>query len=341
MAREPHHRKTTGPVTQNSDSIQIGFFGGGEQALAALIALAGRPEYTISFIHPRIPDDVIVTEFARRHLIAVMPVDNVNSKAGLGFIRDQDMDLMLSINCKQIFKPDLLSLPRLGAVNLHNGMLPRQRGGGGAYAGMINGETCGTTLHFIDQGIDDGDIIIQRPVDVTADMTMGDLQRKFIAHTPTLVIDALEKIIGGNLVRTSQKQSQYYYVPAKPEWDELIDWTLPTDAIYDRFRARTPGPDSFFIFKNEMIYVTKIELEPKLLAHTNAPGQVLQRSREKGVLVKTGDTGIWVNTILRQGTEEETIPTFPIGSMLAQNIHKKVFELEKRLSRLELEFDKK
>jgi methionyl-tRNA formyltransferase len=315
--------------------MKIGFFGGGQQAHCALVALVNDPEFEIIFIHPRDPEEKLITDFAVENDVQILAVTQINTIESLNLIQDFQIDLILSINCKEIFKADLLEIPRLGAINMHNGMLPRQRGGGGAYVGMINNETCGTTVHFISEGIDDGNIISQYPIKMTENMTMGELQEKIREVTPNLITSALNKVQVAEYIGKPQKDDNFYYVPAKPEWDELIDWTLSTNEILDRIRARFPGPKSFFLYGGEIFFVKDVTREPKLLSHVNVPGQVLARSREKGVLVKTRDTGLWITRVRKNETENDMIADFPIGSMFCQNVHKKLFDLESRLSKIE------
>lgn len=320
--------------------MRIGFFGGGEQALAALEALAAESGFEIAFVHPRMAGDAGLADFAQRQGAGILTTPNVNDPKTLAAVRTYAIDLILSINCKQIFKRELLSLPRLGAINLHNGLLPLQRGGGGAYVGIINGEVCGTTLHFIGEGIDDGDIVAQARVEVGDDMTMGELQRRFVTLAPQLVVDAMRQIQSGNVVGKPQKDSPFYYVPGKPDWDEFLDWRATTKAIFDRIRARTPGPESFFIHESERFFVVEVALEPKLAAHVNAPGQVIQRCPDRGVLVKTLDTGIWIRRVRREDAEAAFVPKFRLGAMLVPHVYKKLFELEKRLAELEARMEK-
>jgi methionyl-tRNA formyltransferase len=111
--------------------MKIGFFGGGPVALTVLARILAEPRWQVVFIHPRAEDDEPLIGLAEENGIPVMKERNINSAAALAYIRGRRADLLLSINTKQIFKSELLSIPPLGAVNLHGGLLPRQRGGGG------------------------------------------------------------------------------------------------------------------------------------------------------------------------------------------------------------------
>lgn len=315
--------------------MHIGFFGGGPQAFSALSALVAEPGWTIDFVHPRTDDDLIATELSETFGYAILDVSDVNSEAGLAFIRRFDSDLFVSINEKQVFKSPLLAVPRLGTINLHNGLLPRQRGGGGAYVGLINAEPCGMTIHYVDEGIDSGDIILQQPYQMSSMATMAELMDRILSDTPSMVVAAVRQIENGCVWRRKQTDMPYYYVPAKPDWDELINWEATTAEILSRFRARTPGPQSFYVFGDVRYFVMALEGDPRVAVHANVAGQVIGRSREDGVLVKTSDTAIWIKRVRREGDEYETVPAHKLGSMLRYHLDKEIFDLKARMSAIE------
>ena len=315
--------------------MRIGFFGGGPQAQHVLAALLKQSGWVISFFHPRWSDDPMIAETVIPAGIEIMPFPTLNSADAVEYVRSKALDLIVSVNAKQIFRAPLLGSARHGAINLHNGLLPRQRGGGGAYVGMINGEPLGTTLHLVDEGIDTGDILLQREHRLGPDATMADLQRAAIECAADLVVTGVRQIESGTAIFTPQRDRPFYYVPAKASWDELIDWREPSQKILDKIRARSPGPINFYLFKDTLHYVLAAEPEPLLLAHDNTVGQVLIRDPQKGVLVKTGDSGLWITRIRKAGEDAEYRPDHPSGSLLRLNLDHEVMGLKERLRSLE------
>ena len=314
--------------------MKVGFFGGGDQALDVLNLLATLNEFKLTFIHPRNADDPDLTMFAAKHEIPMVSARQVNSNASISFIKKCCPDVLLSINAKQIFIEPLLAVPTKGAINVHNGLLPLQRGGGGAYIGMINGEVCGTTVHFIDPGIDTGEIILQKRYDVPRGSTMQELMDRISIDMPLMVMTALRQIDHDCTWKWSQKNEPYYYVPAKPEWAELIDWNLTSTEVHDRFHARIPGPTCFYIFDDVRHDVLALSIEERFVPHHNTPGQVIERSSNRGVLVKTADTAVWVERINIEG-QNNMCPNHKPGSMLVYNLHKEMFDLKNRVKKLE------
>lgn len=320
--------------------MKIGFFGGGVAGLAVLERIVDQPGWKIVFVQPRDADGLVVTEFAQRRDVEIMDFDDINAESALAYVQSKNPELLLSVNCRKIFRRPLLDIPRYGAINVHDGMLPLQRGGGGTFIGMINGEACGTTVHLIDDGIDTGDIILQQEIPLPPDATMAEFERGALEIWPDMVVTAIRQIQNECVWRRPQRDLPYSYVPAKAPWDELIDWSLDTKRICDRVRARTPGPANFFVYDDEIIEVLAVEPEPLLVNYVNTPGQVLRREKARGVLVKTGDTGIWLTKVRLKADREETIPSYPPSTMLCHNVHKEIYELKKRLAELERRLQK-
>lgn len=248
-------------------------------------------------------------------------------------------DLIVSINAKAILGDALRGCAPLGAINLHNGLLPAQGGGGGAYVAIVNGEPCGMTIHYMDAGIDSGDIIAQKEIQLSDSATMAEFKAAFERETPDLVIGAIREIEAGTVKPVPQAGRPFYYVPAKPEWDELIDWEEPARRIYDRVRARSAGPKNFYVHDGRIHHVFAVTLEPLLLPVINTVGQVIKRDRMRGVLVKTGDSGLWVSRVAVEGEEGERIPDHRIGTMLRQNLDKAVFDLQRTVRDLQARID--
>tara|TARA_Y100001970_G_scaffold179552_1_gene218601 strand:+ start:13626 stop:14621 length:996 start_codon:yes stop_codon:yes gene_type:complete len=323
----------TGDTSQNR--LLIGFFGGGPQALECVGRIVADRDFIVAFVHLRDPDDEALRAFCVANDIDILDERDANAAATLVAIGSYHVDLIVSVNAKQIFRQPLLDIPTRGAVNIHNGLLPRQRGGGGAYTAIINGETPGTTVHFIDDGIDTGDIITQREIPLGPNETMGDFQQRAISASAELLLVALGDIRNGTETRIPQRDQPFHYTPSKAPWDELIDWSQTSRMILDKIRARKPGPANFYICDDEVYEVVEATPEPNILDFFSTFGQVLQRHPEKGLLVKTGDNGLWLNRVRKHGEEMTTVPNHPSGKMLRYMVDRELFYLKRRLAVLE------
>lgn len=134
------------------------------------------------------------------------------SKNGIEFIREKPInskkvyekvkayapDLCVICHFERIIKEPILSVPKYGFINVHPSMLPNYRGMAPQHWPIINGEKeAGITCHYVDEGTDTGNIIVQRIVPLNDDMYVSDLQRIWLKEYTTLVVEAIEHIMNG------------------------------------------------------------------------------------------------------------------------------------------------
>jgi methionyl-tRNA formyltransferase len=167
-----------------------------------------------------------VRAVTRRHGIRLLRLDDVNAPDFIATLRSMDPDLVISVSCPQIFHRPLLDLPRLGCLNVHSALLPKYRGMLPTFWALLNGESeTGVTVHRMEEGIDGGDIILQRRVPIAADETLLSLMRKTKRMAADLVLESIKEFDAGTVSPMSN--------PA----DEGSYFSFPTRADVDRFRA--------------------------------------------------------------------------------------------------------
>jgi methionyl-tRNA formyltransferase len=167
-----------------------------------------------------------VRAVTRRHGIRLLRLDDVNAPDFIATLGSMDPDLVISVSCPQIFHRPLLDLPRLGCLNVHSALLPKYRGMLPTFWALVNGEPeTGVTVHRMVEGIDGGDIILQRRVPIAADETLLSLMRKTKRMAADLVLESIKEFDAGTVSPMSN--------PA----DEGSYFSFPTRADVDRFRA--------------------------------------------------------------------------------------------------------
>ena len=158
-----------------------------------------------------------VAAVARRYSIPVLKPTNVNDRGYLDQLRAMDVELVLSVAAPQIFREEILSLPRYGCINIHNGLLPRYQGLLPSFWVLANGEEyTGTTVHYMNQEIDAGEIILQEKFKIEEDDTLHSLvYRTKITMGPRLLLRALSLIEAGDVekVEVDWSQATYYGFP--------------------------------------------------------------------------------------------------------------------------------
>jgi methionyl-tRNA formyltransferase len=135
-----------------------------------------------------------------RNGIRVIRAANINSPEFLDKLARFDVDLVISVAAPVIFKEPLIKIPKIGCINIHNGMLPRYRGMLPNFWQMYHGEShVGITVHEINSQLDDGRIILQEPVAIETGETLENLIRRTKRIGAHVMNQALGMIRSGNI----------------------------------------------------------------------------------------------------------------------------------------------
>ena len=311
--------------------MKILFFGDDDWAARALTRLVTDGHVVCGVVIRVEPRNGALAEAAGHLRVPVLQPADVNAGAFVESVKRLAPDVIVSVSYDQIFGPAVLQIPARGAINVHNGLLPNYRGGGGLYGAVINGETTfGQTAHLITAVVDGGPIIVQRELPIRPDDTMAELLARATESMPDTVSQAVHAIEAGTAALPEQPAEGSYF-PRKPPGDELIDWSEPSRLLLDRIRARRPGPGNVTFLGRRRIVVWKASAT-RYPVYEGPVGQVLAR-RSDGVVVKTGDTAITLREV--QIDDGETIiPRFAVGATFLSNWRHAYLEIRSELDRV-------
>jgi methionyl-tRNA formyltransferase len=170
---------------------------------------------TLSTILP-LPGFYSTRAVAHYHHTPLYPTVSINSQEFLNQLKTLAPDVIVSINSSQIFKRPLLTLPPLGCINVHGAPLPKYRGRLPSFWALLNGEQeTGVTVHFMNEDLDDGPIILQRRVPITPGETQHSLILKTKRAGAELLLEALQKLERGPIdtLPNDRTQATYYSFP--------------------------------------------------------------------------------------------------------------------------------
>jgi methionyl-tRNA formyltransferase len=186
-----------------------------------------------------------------------------------------DPDLFVVVAYGRILPGSLLSIPRLGAINIHASLLPKYRGPAPIQWAMINGEQeTGVTTMWMDEGMDTGDILLSAKVSIMPDDTSGSLHGRLAEVGAQLLIETLERLKKESLLGTPQDKSVATYAPLLKKKDGSIDWTKDAISLDAFIRGMNPWPGAFTLLSGKRLRV----LQAKNLqgAAKEQPGTVLE-----------------------------------------------------------------
>ncbi len=190
---------------------------------------------------------------ARGHRVAAIVTRNPDlrdwaQKAGLR-VEDQDAptaadapaaDWLFSVANLSILRPETLARGRLGAINFHDGPLPRLAGLNAPNWAIIQGAADhGITWHMIEGGIDEGDILAQRTFPIAPDDNALTLNARCFARGAEAFADVVQMLENGSPIRQKQDLSQRSYLPKdkRPDAAAVLDFTQPVRRIVDLVRG--------------------------------------------------------------------------------------------------------
>lgn len=187
-----------------------------------------------------------VKKYAREAGLKILQPEKFRDEHFLNELADLKADLQLVVAFKML--PEVVwGMPRLGTVNLHASLLPDYRGAAPINWAIMNGEkVSGVTTFLLKHEIDSGNIIFQEPVEVTDEMTAGDLHDLLMEKGADLLLKTVDAIAAGNFPLIDQtellKGREPIHAPKIFKEDMRVDWHQPLQKIYNHIRGLAPFP---------------------------------------------------------------------------------------------------
>jgi methionyl-tRNA formyltransferase len=207
-----------------------------------------------------------------------------------------------------------LRLAPFGAINVHGSLLPRWRGAAPIQWAIASGDReTGITIMQMDEGLDTGDILLQRALDIGADDTSEWLSPRLSELGGEALVAALDALARGALVPVRQDPAQATLARILEKEDGRVDWTRPAGEIAARLRGFTPWPGAFTTLGGKLLKVHRARVDG---ASSLAPGAAL--ATPAGLLVGCGDgAALLLEEVQLEGKKRVPAAEFLRGAPLA------------------------
>ena len=222
----------------------------------------------------------------RRYEPSPSPVKRAAEESGLAIVQPEKIktnpefqqilqeirpDAIVVVGYGRIIPKWMLELPRFGNINLHGSLLPKYRGAAPIQWAIANGETVtGVTTMLLNEGLDTGDILLQREEKVGPEDTAETLSPRLAAIGSELMVETLRGLSSGDITPLPQDHSKATLAPILRREDGRIDFTRPAREIVNRWRGFQPWPGAFTIFRGRLLTVRKMRLAEGAAAGTGA-----------------------------------------------------------------------
>ncbi len=283
---------------KNNSLIRVGYFADGPWSHLAFEKIISNKSIKLAFIVPRFDtQDDTLKKFAQRYNIDYLKFKNINAVEAIEKLRKYKCDLFVSMSFNQIFRKQIINLCQYKIINCHAGKLPYYRGRNVLNWVLINDEKeFGITVHYVDEGIDTGDIINQKTFPIKNEDDYKTLLSFSYEQCAEMLYNAILDIASGNIKSIRQKDIHPvgFYCGVRKQGDEIIDWGQTSREIFNFVRAIcTPGPRARSFVCDEEVKINKVREVSNAPIYKGKVGQILCKT-ENGFYVKTKDSFIEV-----------------------------------------------
>ena len=233
--------------------------------------------------------------------------------ATLQHLKSLEPDLFAVVAFGAILSRDLLAVPRLGSINLHGSLLPDYRGASPVQRALWDGRTStGLTTLWMDEGIDTGDLILQRWEPIRPEDDAATLAARLAQMGAGLLAESLRLAHAGAAPRLKQDRAAGSYAAKLTKADGAIDWELDAESVWNRQRAVTPWPGATTGHRGKPLKI--VRARPLHDLPLGKPPGTLLEVTEEGVAVACRLGALLLERVKPEGRSEMTAADWARGA---------------------------
>lgn len=283
--------------------MKIIFAGTPVFAAQALSALLGEHEIVAVLTQPDRPAGrgmqlaaSPVKQLALQHGLTVMQPTTLKTDEATQAIAALNADVMVVAAYGLILPQSILSLPRLGCLNIHASLLPRWRGAAPIQRAIQAGDAAtGITIMQMDVGLDTGDMLLRTNMPITATDTAATLHDKLAAQGAVSIVQALRQL--SQLIAEKQDATLATYANKLLKSEAMIDWNLDAHVIERTVRAFNPFPTCQTQYQGAMLKVWQSSVVESV---SGQAGEILALDKH-GITIACGQHGLRLEIVQRAG----------------------------------------
>lgn len=260
-----------------------------------------------------------IKEIALQHDIPLYQPEKLkNDSEALKKLKIINPDFIVVVAYGQILTKEVIEIPKEGCINLHASLLPKYRGAAPINWAIMNGEKeSGNTTMFMDVGLDTGDMLLKTNVEITDNMTAGNLHDILMEDGAKLLVKTLKGIVNKTIEREKQQDSPTSYASRLNKDMAKIDWNLSNQSIRNLIRGLNPWPVAYTHYEGQNMKI----YEGNILSENTSykPGYVIDVSNE-GIKVACSVGSMLLEIIQFSGGKPMKVSEYIKGHELNKNI---------------------
>jgi methionyl-tRNA formyltransferase len=231
-------------------------------------------------------------------------------------LRGWGADLGVVAAYGRIIPEQLLTIPRLGMINVHASLLPKYRGAAPVHRAVINGDSqTGVTIMRVVKELDAGSMFAKVTRPIGPDETSDVVESALADMGAELLLTIVEQLASGNARAEPQDETQATYASRLTKEEGLIDWTRSASDIHNRVRGLYPWPHAYTFFKGTRLIILRSAVADAGASATS-PGTIL-RATSEAIHVATGDGELAILEVQPEGRRAMRTHDFLLGHRLA------------------------
>lgn len=228
--------------------------------------------------------------------IEVYQPNTLKTEEAFNKISEAKPDMIVTAAYGKLLPVNVLEIPKYGCINCHGSLLPARRGSAPVQRAVMDGDkVTGITIMEMAEGMDTGDILIQKELEIGPDMHSDELMMALAELSASMLPSAVTDIAEGKITPVKQDDSKATYCPPLSSEEGHFTWDMPAQIIHNRVRALSSWPGAYTEAGDRKlkIYDTRIvaELPPFAdlsVAQSAVPGTVVA-AKGADLIVKCGD----------------------------------------------------
>ena len=307
--------------------MRIVFIGTGEIGVPALRALQESEHEVVGVVtqpdkpagrEQKITAPPIKAAIAVSKMSILQPA-KIKDPQAIEQIKALNPDVIVVVAYGQILPRAVLEIPEIACLNIHASLLPRWRGAAPIQAAIAAGDReTGITVMYMDEGLDTGDILLQRKIDISQNETGDSLHDRLAEIAPDALTESLRLLTSGNAPRIPQDKSRASYALKLNRESGRINWNETAEMIERKIRAYNPWPGAFSELNGRKLKIFSAAIvDPSTALRTGLrgkPGEILRK--EKELVIGTSDRALSLTEVQLEGKRRMNAEAFLRGQQI-------------------------
>ncbi len=257
-----------------------------------------------------------IKEVSNAHQLPVFQPEKIRKGSWADDIRAINPDVIVVVAYGQLLSKEILDIPRYGCINVHASLLPKYRGAAPINWAIVHGEKkTGITTMQMDVGLDTGDMLLKREVEITDRMNAQELHDILSIVGADLLIETLDALALGTCERKPQDHDLTCYAPMMNKTLARIDWQQSAIEIDNRVRGFYPWPIAHTTLNGETLKVYEGFVLENTEGSDLSAGSIVKMDK-KGIVVQTGKDYFVITELQLGSNKRMTAQAFLLGKTI-------------------------